>query len=342
MRSLRLIADRKLELADVPAPPPPGGGEVQIRIKAVALNHLDVWGFRGMAFARRKLPLVVGAEASGEIAEVGAGVTGFAPRDRVVMYGAMTCGHCAACREGRDNLCENVGGIMGFHIDGFARDRINLPARLVIPVPAGVSLRDAACAPIAFGTTEHMLFDNAKLKPGETILVHAGGSGIGSVAIKMAKAIGCTVITTVGDDAKAEKAKALGADHVINYKTTPDWGRAARELTGGKGVDVVVEVGGENTLNQSFDAARVGGSIVVIGVLGGFSSPVMIPIVFGKNLHIHGISVGSREQFDDMAAHIATWQLKPVVDKVFAFDRLREALRLMQAGGHFGKIVVSI
>ena len=161
----QLIADRKLELADVPAPPPPGDGEVQMRVKAVALNHLDLWGFRGMAFAKRKLPLIVGAEASGEIAAAGAGVAGFKPGDKVVMYGAMTCGHCPACRDGRDNLCENVGGIMGFHIDGFARDLINLPARLVIPVPAGVSLRDAACAPIAFGTTEHMLFDNAKLKP---------------------------------------------------------------------------------------------------------------------------------------------------------------------------------
>ena len=245
MRALRLIADRKLELADVPPPPPPGDGEVQIRIAAVALNHLDLWGFRGMAFAKRKLPLVVGAEASGEIAAAGPGVAGFKPGDKVVMYGAMTCGHCAACREGRDNLCENVGGIMGFHIDGFARELINLPARLVIPVPAGVSLRDAACAPIAFGTVEHMLFDNAKLKPGETILVHAGGSGIGSVAIKMAKAIGCTVITTVGDDAKAEKAKALGADHVINYKTERFEG-VTRKLTAKKGVDVVFEhVGGE-------------------------------------------------------------------------------------------------
>ena len=189
MRALRLIADRKLELADIPPPPPPSEGEVQVRVKAVALNHLDLWGFRGMAFAKRQLPLVVGAEASGEIAAVGPGVTNFAPGDKAVMYGAMTCGRCTACREGRDNLCENVGGIMGFHIDGFARDLINLPARLVIPVPSGVSLRDAACAPIAFGTVEHMLFDNAKLKPGETILVHAGGSGIGSVAIKMAKAL---------------------------------------------------------------------------------------------------------------------------------------------------------
>ncbi len=135
MRALTLIGDRKLELADVPPPPPPGTGEVQIRVKAVALNHLDLWGFRGMVFAKRKLPLIVGAEAAGEIAAVGPDVSGFKIGDPVVMYGALTCGTCKACREGRDNLCENVGGIMGFHVDGFARDLLNLPARLVIPVP---------------------------------------------------------------------------------------------------------------------------------------------------------------------------------------------------------------
>src|SRR5262249_61605160 len=144
---------------------------------------------------------------------------GFKPGDRVVMYGALTCGTCKACREGRDNLCENVGGIMGFHVDGFARDLVNMPARLVIPVPEGVALRDAACAPIAFATVQHMLFDNARLEPGESVLVHAGGSGIGSVPIKMAKAIGCTVITPIGDHAKAGKAKALGAGPVGNYRT---------------------------------------------------------------------------------------------------------------------------
>jgi alcohol dehydrogenase len=180
MRALTLVADRKLELAELPEPPAPAPGEVQIRVRAVALNHIDVWGWRGMAFARRKLPLVVGAEAAGEIAAVGPEVAGFTPGDHVVMYGALTCGVCRACREGRDNLCEDVKGLMGFHVDGFARELVNLPARLVVPVPAGVTLRDAACAPIAFATVEHMLFDNAKLKPGETILVHAGGSGIGS------------------------------------------------------------------------------------------------------------------------------------------------------------------
>src|ERR1700704_6904217 len=240
MRALTLVADRKIELADIPAPPPPQAGEVQVRVKAVGLNHLDLWGFRGMAFAKRKLPLVVGAEAAGEIAAVGPGITAFKPGDPVVMYGALPCGTCKACREGRDNLCENVGGIMGFHIDGFGRDLVNMQARLTIPVPKGVSLRDAACAPIAFATVQHMLFDNAKLEPGESVLVHAGGSGIGTAAIKMAKAIGCTVISTVGDDGKAEKARALGADHVINYRQDR-FETITRKLTNKKGVDVVFE-----------------------------------------------------------------------------------------------------
>ncbi len=126
MRALTLVADRQLVITEMPAPPPPDAGEVQIRVKAVALNHIDVWGYRGMAFAKRKLPLVVGAEASGEIAAVGEGVTRFKPRQPVVMYGALTCGTCRACQEGRDNLCENVAGIMGFHVDGFARELINL------------------------------------------------------------------------------------------------------------------------------------------------------------------------------------------------------------------------
>jgi NADPH:quinone reductase-like Zn-dependent oxidoreductase len=192
MKALQLFGDRDLRLGEVDPPPPPGPGEVQIRVRAVGLNHIDVWGFRGMAFVRRKLPVVVGAEASGEIAALGAGIQTLTPGQRVVMYGAMTCGRCRACREGRDNLCEEVGGIMGFHLDGFSREFVNMPARLVLPIPDGVSFEDAACAPIAYGTVQHMLFDNARLEPGESILVHAGGSGIGTAAIRMAKAIGCT------------------------------------------------------------------------------------------------------------------------------------------------------
>src|SRR6266702_3414246 len=283
MRALTLVADRKVELADVTAPAAPSAGEVQIRIRAVALNHLDLWGYRGMAFARRKLPPVVGPEAAGEIAAIGPDIAAFKPGDRVVMYGALTCGTCKACREGRDNLCENVGGIMGFHIDGFARDLVNMPARLVVPVPNGIALRDAACAPIAFATVQHMLFDNALLEPGESVLVHAGGSGIGTAAIKMAKAIGCTVFTTVGDDAKTEKAQALGADHVINYRKDRFEG-VVRKITAKRGVDVVFEHVGADTFNGSLLCLKRGGRLVTCGSTSGPSTTLNLMQLFSSNI----------------------------------------------------------
>jgi NADPH:quinone reductase-like Zn-dependent oxidoreductase len=176
--------------------------------------------------------------------------------------------------------------------------------------------------------------------PGDVVLVQGTG-GVSIFALQFAKARGANVIVTSSSDEKLARARSLGADHGINYKTTPDWAARARELTGGKGVDVVVEVGGENTFHRSLDAVRVGGAIVVIGVLGGFSTPVSIPVVFAKNLHIHGISVGSREQFDDMCAHIAKWKLKPVIGRSFGFGEVPDALKLMQSGGHFGKIAVT-
>ena len=339
MRALRLVADRKLELVEAPGPAAPTEGEVQIRVRAVGLNHLDVWGFRGMAFAKRKLPLVVGAEASGEIAALGAGVTQFKQGQKVVMYGAMTCGHCAACREGRDNLCENVGGIMGFHLDGFARDLINMPARLVIPVPDGVSSRDAACAPIAFGTVEHMLFDNAKLKVGETVLVHAGGSGIGSVAIKMAKAIGCTVITTVGDDAKAEKAKALGADHVINYKTDRFEG-VTRKLTAKKGVDVVFEhVGGEG-FNGSLLCLKRGGRLVTCGSTAGPTVTINLMQLFQQQYKILGSFGCSMRNIRDSLSKMAAG-MDPVIDTEVDLPDFERGLARLESRQVFGKVIVN-
>jgi alcohol dehydrogenase len=339
MRALTLIADRKLELAEIPEPPSPGNGEVQVRVKAVALNHLDLWGFRGMAFAKRKMPLIVGVEASGEIAAVGGGTSTFKPGDPVVMYGALTCGHCPACREGRDNLCENVAGIRGFHVDGFAQDLINMPARLVVPVPAGVTMRDAACAPIAFGTVEHMLFDNAKLKPGETILVHAGGSGIGSVAIKMAKAIGCTVITTVGDDAKAAKAKALGADHVINYKTERFEG-VTRKLTNKKGVDVVFEhVGGEG-FNASLFCLKRGGRLVTCGSTAGPTVTINLMQLFQQQYKIFGSFGSSMRNIRDSLAKIAGG-MTPVIDTEVALADFERGLARLESRQVFGKVIVN-
>ena len=338
MRALTLVADRKLELVDLTAPPAPGAGEVQIRVKAVALNHIDVWGFRGMAFAKRKLPLVVGAEAAGEIVAIGQDVTGLKPGDPVVMYGALTCGTCKACREGRDNLCENVAGIMGFHVDGFARELLNLSARLVIPVPPGVSMRDAACAPIAFSTVEHMLFDNAKLQPGETILVHAGGSGIGTVAIKMAKAIGCIVITTVGDDAKAEKVKALGADHVINYRTER-FEHMVRKITAKKGVDVVFEHVGAETFNGSLLSLKRGGRLVTCGSTSGPSTSLNLMQLFQQQYKIFGSFGASVRNIRDGLAKMANGLL-PVIDTEVALDDVERGLARLEGRQVFGKVIV--
>jgi len=339
MRALTLIADRKLALAELPSPPPPAAGEVQVAVKAVALNHLDLWGYRGMAFAKRKMPVVVGVEAAGEIVAAGPGVETFKPGDPVVLYGALTCGTCKACREGRDNLCENVGGIMGFHIDGFARDLVNMPARLAIAVPPGVDLRDAACAPIAFATVQHMLFDNAKLEPGETVLVHAGGSGIGTVAIKMAKAIGCTVITTVGDDAKAEKASALGADHVINYRTDRFEG-TVRKLTGKKGVDVVFEHVGADTFNGSLLCLKRGGRLVTCGSTSGPSTTINLMQLFQQQYRIIGSFGASMRNIRESLAKMAAG-LKPVIDTEVPLADFERGLARLESRQVFGKILVT-
>ncbi|HEY2226947.1 MAG TPA: zinc-binding dehydrogenase [Xanthobacteraceae bacterium] len=338
MRALTIVADRKLELTALAPPPPPGGGEVQIRVKAVGLNHIDVWGWRGMAFAKRKLPLVVGAEAAGEIVAVGAGVTTFKPGQPVVMYGGLTCGTCKACRAGRDNLCENIAGIMGFHVDGFARDLLNMPARLVIPVPAGISWRDAACAPIAFATVQHMLFDNAKLEGGETVLVHAGGSGIGTAAIKMAKAIGATVITTVGDDAKAEKAKALGADHVINYRSERFEG-VVRKLTAKKGVDVVFEHVGAETFNGSLLCLKRGGRLVTCGATSGPSTTLNLMQLFQQQYRIIGSFGASLRNIRESLAKMAGGML-PVIDSAFPLDEVARGLERLESRQVFGKIII--
>jgi alcohol dehydrogenase len=338
MRALALIADRKLELTDRPPPPPPARGEVQIRVKAVGLNHLDLWGYRGMAFARRKMPVVVGVEAAGEITASGPSEADFKPGDRVVMYGALTCGSCKACKEGRDNLCERVGGILGFHIDGFARDLVNMPARLVLPVPEGVSLRDAACAPIAFATVQHMLFDNAKLEPGEIVLVHAGGSGIGTAAIIMAKAIGCTVITTVGDEAKVEKAKALGADYVINYRTHRFEG-VVRKLTAKKGVDVVFEHVGAETFNGSLLCLKRGGRLVTCGATSGPSTTLNLMQLFQQQYRIIGSFGASLRNIREGLAKMASGLL-PVIDTEVPLAEFDRGLARLESRQVFGKIIV--
>lgn len=340
MRALQLFGDRDLRLTEIDAPLPPAAGEVQIRVRAMALNFLDLWGFRGMAFAKRKLPQCVGVEGAGEIVAVGEGVTAYKPGDGVVMYGAETCGTCRACREGRDNLCENVRGIMGFHIDGFGRELMNRPARLIVPIPNNVTFEEAACSAIGFGTVQHMLFDNAKLEPGESILVHAGGSGIGTAAILMAKAIGCTVYTTVGDDEKIERVKALGADHVINYRKERFEGEV-RALTKRKGVDVVFEHVGKDTWNGSLLCLKRGGRLVTCGSTSGVSVEMNLMQLFQQQYRIFG-SFGCSIKNIAQSLEKMAGGMKPVIDSVIPLEQFQDALAKLENRQVFGKIIVRL
>ncbi|MDT6940630.1 zinc-binding dehydrogenase [Brucella pseudogrignonensis] len=341
MRALQLLDDRRLEMTDIAPPATPGNGEVTVRIKAVALNHIDVWGWRGMAFAKRKMPLVIGAEASGVVDAIGPGVSNVLPGQLVSIYGARTCGLCKACREGRDNLCEHVGGVHGFHLDGFACEAVNLPARLLVPAPPGVDAIGAAVAPVTFGTVEHMLFDNAKLQPGETVLVQAGGSGIGTAAIQLAKKMGCTVITTVGSDDKIEKAKALGADHVINYRVDRFEG-VVRKLTKKKGVDVVFEHVGADTWAGSMLCMKRGARLVTCGSTSGVSTNMNLMQLFQQQLKILG-SFGCRmENMADAMQKMAQGVVHPVIDTIVGFDDIGTALKRMEGRDVFGKIVLQI
>jgi alcohol dehydrogenase len=341
IRAAQLLRERHPAISEIDAPPAPQPDEVQVRIRAVALNHIDVWSWRGMAFAKRTLPLVLGAEAAGEVVARGADVRDLNIEDIVALYGARTCGVCPACHDGRDNFCEGPPAMYGFHIDGFLRERLNIPARLAVKAPPGVDAVAAACVPITFGTVEHMLFDNAKLRSGETVLVHAGGSGIGSAAIQLAKAAGAAVITTVGSDSKAALATSLGADHVINY-TQERFERRVRKLTGGKGVDVVFEHVGPATWEGSLMALKRGGRLVTCGSTTGVAAKTNLYMLFQQQLRLIG-SFGCRmANMRTVMEKLASGLVAPVIDTSLPLDRLEAGLQRLERRDVFGKIVITL
>lgn len=340
MRALQLLGDRDMALREIDQPPPPMPGEVQLRIRLVALNHIDVWGYRGMAFAKRRFPLAVGAEAVGEVVALGQDVSGLAPGERVVPYAAIVCGACRFCRAGQENLCENPSGVRGFHIDGFAYERVNHPARLMVKVPDAVSTEDAACVAVAYSTVEHMLFDNARLQPGESILVHAGGSGIGSIAVRIAVSLGCTVITTVGSEAKAAKARALGAQHVIDYRADRFEG-VVRKLTAKRGVDVVFEHVGADTWNGSLLSLRRGGRLVTCGATSGPSASLNLMQLFQQQYRIIGSFGAPLDALSRALDRIAAG-VRPVIDTVYRLDEFRTGLDRLEQRDVFGKLLVTV
>ncbi|WP_239031874.1 zinc-dependent alcohol dehydrogenase family protein [Paroceanicella profunda] len=321
-----------LVMVDAPETPPPGPGEIRVRIRASSLNFHDlIVASRPDWVADGRIPL---ADGAGVVDSVGAGVEGFAPGDHVVS------GFFPQWLEGPD-MPGDFSGTPGDGIDGFAREWVTLPATAFTLSPKGWSHAEAATITTAGLTAWRALVVNGGLKAGETVLV-LGTGGVSIYALQIAKAMGARVIATSSSDAKLERVRALGAEAVINYRTTPDWGAEVRALTGGRGVDHVIEVGGPATLEQSIAAARIGGHISLIGVLTGRSGEVPTSALMARQQRLQGLIVGSRRHQTEFVAALDATGLRPVIDREFPLDELREAFEWQAAGSHFGKIVVSV
>jgi NADPH:quinone reductase-like Zn-dependent oxidoreductase len=318
-----------MELVEKPEPSP-GPGEIAVRMRAASLNFRDLLTVEGKG-GSYSLPLIPFSDGAGQIEAVGEGVSRVAVGDRVcpMFFQSWFDGRPSA-----SNRRLALGGTR----PGVLQELMVLDAEGVSRIPSNLTFEEAATLPCAALTAWRALFEEAHIRPGDTVLVQGTG-GVSIFALQFARLAGAAVIVTSSSDEKLERAKTLGADHTINYRRVPEWGKAAADWAGG-GVDHIVEVGGMDTLQQSIEAARVGGTILIIGVLTGFSQKIMIPSLFGKNLHVIGLSVGSRRMFEKMTAAIERNHMKPAVDRTIAFDAVPEALKLMRQGGHFGKIVV--
>lgn len=321
-----------LHLDQLPDCGDPGPGEIRVRLRASSLNYHDFAVVTGMLpAAPGRIPMSDGA---GEVVAVGEGVTAYAPGDLVVSTFFTNWDDGAP-------PATAFTTVPGDGIDGYAREEIVAPAGWFTRVPNGYSAAEAATLTCAGLTAWRALFADGNVKPGSTVLVQGTG-GVSVFALQFAKAAGARVIATSSSDAKLERMRALGADELINYTVVPDWGVKALELTGGAGVDCVVEIGGAGTLDQSMVATRVGGHVALIGVLAGFAGPVQTAALMFKNLRVQGLTVGSRAMQLDMIAGIEANGIKPVIDSHFPLADLAGAFRHQAAGAHFGKIVVDI
>lgn len=314
--------------------PQPGPGQVLVRVRAASLNYRDWMTVQGHYNPRQPLPLIPLSDGAGEVAAVGPGVTRVKTGDRVAGIFCQTY-------LGGEPSKEKLAGTLGGPLDGMLAELVVLDQNGVVPIPAHLSYEEAATLPCAAVTAWNALVEQGGLRAGETVLLQGTG-GVSIFALQFAKMMGARVIITSSSDAKLERAKALGADEVINYKTTPEWDKAARKLTGGVGVDHVVEVGGAGTLGHSMRASRVGGHLAIIGVLAGVSIDITVIPILMQNLRLQGVLVGSRDMFESMNRAIGMHGLKPVIDRVFPFEEAQDAFRFMASAGHFGKIVVTV
>lgn len=312
--------------------PTAGPGEILVRVRASSLNFHDFAVVAGMIrTADGRVPMSDGA---GEVVAVGQGVTRFSVGDPVLstFFPNWPAG---------GPTLERLIGVPGDHADGFAAEYVAMPASAFTRPPKGWTLTQAATLPCAALTAWRALMVEARIRPGDVVLTQGSG-GVSIFALQLAKAAGATVIATSSSDEKLERLKALGADHLINYRQEPNWGQAAAALTGGRGVDAVVEIGGPGTLVQSIQACRIGGHISLIGVLTGVSGEVPTALVMSKNVAIKGVTVGSRQDQEDLIAAIEANGVQPVIDSVYPLDQLAAAFAHQASQKHFGKICVEI
>ena len=322
-----------LKVAERPDPTP-GPGEVVVRMKAVSLNFRDLLTVTGLYGGQPKLPLVPFSDGAGVVEAVGEGVTRVKAGDRVSSLFFSDTWLAGGPTQ------ERLSGSLGGPRDGCGQELLKISEHGVSHFADHLSFEEAACLPCAALTAWRALIVDAQSKGGDTVVIQGTG-GVSIFALQFAHALGLKTIVTSSSDEKLEKAKALGADVLINYRTTPEWAGAVRKATGGRGADLIVEVGGAKTLNESLKAVRIGGHVAIIGVLSGPAEMMPIPMLIWTNARVQGLSVGSREAYEDMNRFLAQTGIKPVIDERFLWTDAAKALAAMQGQGHFGKIVLT-
>lgn len=315
-------------------------GQVRVAVKAVALNHLDIWVRKGVASPRLPLPHILGSDVAGVVEAVGAGVQGLAPGDAVVLNPGVSCGRCERCLNGQDNLCPQYQ-ILGEHRWGGYAELITVPAANVLPKPANLSWAEAASVPLTFLTAWQMVVDKLQVRPGEDVLVMAAGSGVSVAAIQIAKLYGARVIATAGSAEKLAQARALGADETVSY-AHPDWFKEVRRLTGGKGADAVVDHTGAQYWEGVIKATAWGGRISLVGASSGYEAMTPLSHIFYRQLSIFGSTMGSKNRLFPILRWVAEGRLKPVVGATLPLAQAAEGHRLLEERGVFGKVVLEV
>jgi len=317
-----------------------GANEVLVRVRACALNHLDLWVRRGMPGITIPMPHIPGSDIAGEVARVGEKVSCVQPGERVLLSPGISCGHCVYCLRGDDNLCRQYT-LFGYRVNGGYSEYVASPAVNVIPMPPNLGFEEAAAVPLVFLTGWHMLITRAQLKPDETVLVLGAGSGVGSAAIQIAKTAGARVIATAGSELKLQKARELGADETFLH-SIEHWSREVKRLTDRRGVDLVFEHVGEATWQESLASLAPGGRLVTCGATTGYGGKIDLRYLFTRHISILGSYMGSKAELYPVLDLVKRGLVKPVIDTVMPLTKAREAHERLEKREQFGKIVLRV